>query len=384
MRLLWDHSLIPIAVLSLALLWGGCTNERDFVNPYDPENLRTAGSPPGVELAAGDAQVTVSWQNFGFEGIVKYRIYRRFTGDPDAAFELVGEVNAPTTEFIDEGLTNDAFDFDLGRQLYYVYQISYVDKNGVETPDPDDLPNENEAPLRIWPTAHVTPSVPPPVPTVRIGDQVEDLTVKLFWQDYQFPEDFETFRVLAAKTSSNGNLPRFKLLIEITFNELTDSQRFGSDPMFYFDTSFDQDGVTKVYRVVAADRFGVEAETRINATSPQLPPARPKNVRAVSIPRFGVPRIDVRISWSPNTERDLAGYQIYATTRVGGQLVEGDDLVLRGRATPKDKSVTYAGEPLLLGDQQLVPRRYFITAFDNTPKPDGSLDESGRVEVPLQ
>lgn len=384
MKPLCNQSLIPVAVLSLALLWGSCTNDRDFVNPFDSENLRTAGSPPGLELAAGDAQVTVSWQNSGFEGIVKYRIYRWFNGDPDAAFELVGEVDAPITEFIDEGLINDAFDLAQGRQLHYVYRISYIDKNGVETPNPDDLPDDNETPLRIWPTARITPSVPPPAPTVLVGDQLEDLTVKLFWQDYQFPEDFETFRVLTAKTSSNGDPPRFKLLGEITFNELTDSQRFGSEPIFFFDTNFDQDGVTKVYRVVAVDRFGVEAETRINATSPQLSPAPPQNVQATSFPRFGAPRIDVRISWTPNTERDLAGYQIYATRKVGGQLVLGDDLIRRGTAKPKETSVEYAGEPLLLADQQLIPRRYFITAFDDTPRPDGSLDESQRVEVPLQ
>lgn len=379
MRLLWVQSLFLVAVFSLALLWSGCTNDRDFVNPFDPENLRTAGSPPGLKLTAGDAKVTVSWQNSGFEGIAKYRIYRRFTGDPDAAFELAGEVDVPRTEFIDEGLTNDAFDLAQGRQLHYVYRISYVDKNGVETPDPDAPPGDNEAPLRIWPTARVTPSVPPPTPTVLIGDQVEDLTVKLFWQDYQFPEDFETFRVLAAKTSLNGDRSRFKLLGEITFNELTDSQRFGSEPIFFFDTSFDQDGITKVYRIIAVDQFGVEAEMRINATSPQLPPAPPQNVRAAGGVNFLTGKYVVTLSWAQNTERDLAGYHIYATTRVGGQLVLGDDLIHRGRFKPKETRVTYDSEPLLLTGQQRVPRQYFITAFDDTPRPDGSLDESERV-----
>lgn len=384
MRFLCAEISIPVAILSFALWCGGCTNDRDFVNPFDPENLRTAGSPPGLELAAGDAQVTVSWQNTGFEGIVMYRIYRWFTGDSDSPFELVGEVDAPTTEFIDEGLVNDAFDLTQGRQLHYVYRISYVDKNGVETPNPDDLLDDNETPLRVWPTARVTPSVPPPAPTVRIGDQVEDLTVKLFWEDYHFPEDFKTFRVLAGKTSSSGDPPLFKMLGEITFNELSDSQRFGNEPIFFFDTTFDQDGITKVFRIVAVDQFGVQAETRINASSPQLPPAPPQNVRAASVPRIGAPRIDVSIYWAPNSERDLAGYHIYATTRIGGQLVEGDDLVRRGTARPKETSVTYAGEPLLLADQELRPRRYFITAFDDTPRPDGRPDESARVEVPLR
>ena len=379
MRLHRVEFLIPVTVLGLALLCGGCTNDRDFVNPFDPENLRTSGSPPGLALAAGDAQVTVSWKNYGYEGISKYRIYRRFTGDPDAPFERVGEVDAPITEFIDEGLVNDAFDLTQGRQLHYVYRISYVDRNGVETPDPNDLLDDDQAPLRVWPTARATPSVPPAVPIVRIGDQVEDLTVKIFWQDYQFPDDFESFRVLSAESSAEGDLPQFKLLDEITFNELTDSQRFGNEPIYLFDTSFKQDGITKVYRVIAVDQFGVEAETRINATSPQLPPARPQNVRAAGQIDPWTGKYVVNLSWARNTERDLAGYQIYATTRVGGPLALGDDLIYRARFKPKETQVLYESEPLLLDGQERVPRRYFISAFDDTPRPDGSLDESERV-----
>lgn len=373
------ESLIPVAILSFSLLLDGCTNDRDYVNRFDPENLRTAGSPPGLDLHAGDAQVTVSWQNTGVEGIVKYRIYRWFTGDADSPFELVGEVDAATSVFIDEGLVNDAFDLTQGRQLYYVYRISYVDKNGVETPDPADLLDGNDVPLRIWPNARVTPSVPPPGPIVHIGDQVDDLTVKLFWDDYHFPDDFETFRVLAGKTSLSGDLPQFELLGEISFNELTEGQRFGNEPIYFFDTSFDQDGITKVYRVIAVDQFGVEAETKFNATSPQLPPAPPQNVTAVGWVDPWTGKYVVTLSWARNTERDLAGYHIYATTRVGGPLVLGDDLVFRAKFKPKETQVKYESEPLLLDGQRRVPRKYFISAFDDTPRPDGSLDESERV-----
>lgn len=384
MRLFSIEPLIAATILSFALLLGGCTNDRDYVNPFDPENLRTAGSPPGLEVAAGDSQVIVSWQNSGFEGIVQYRIYRWFTGDADTAYKLVGEVDAPKTEFVDEGLINDAFDLDRGRQLHYVYRITYIDKNGVETPDPNDPPGDEEVPLRIWPTARATPSIPPPAPTVRIGDQVENLTVKLFWDEYQFPEDFESFRVFSATVSPSGNVPRFKQLSEISFNELSDSHRLGNEPIFYFDTTFDHDGVTKVYRVTAVDRFGVEAETRINATSPQLPPSPPHNVRAAAFqPNPDVPRYTVNLYWSPNTERDLAGYHIYATTKVGGPLILGDDLVFRERVKPRETSLTYVGEGYLLVDQQLVNRRYFISAFDDTPRPDGTLDESVKIELPF-
>ena len=85
------------------VFYSACTNnEKDFANPLDPDNFRTAGSPIGLTLAPDDGKVTVSWQNIGNEGIAKYRIYRHFTGDLNLAFELVGEVEAPTTTFTDE------------------------------------------------------------------------------------------------------------------------------------------------------------------------------------------------------------------------------------------------------------------------------------------
>ena len=125
--------------------------------------------------------MTVSWQNIGNEGIAKYRIYRRFTGDLNFAFELVGEVEAPATTFTDEqNIINDAFDEAQGKRLFYEYRISYVDENGVETPDPTAPPSEDEEPRRIWPMEKATPSNPPPIPNVVLGDPT-DLSIKLLW-----------------------------------------------------------------------------------------------------------------------------------------------------------------------------------------------------------
>ena len=374
MILFTRQSLITFALLIAVSFWGGCTRDQDFANPFDPENLRTAGSPSGLELTPGSKQVKVSWQAPRLGGIVKYRIYRRFTGDLNSPFERVGEVDAPATEFIDtKNLRDDARNDQL-RQLYYVYRISYVDKAGAETPDPNAPPGEDEEPRRIWPTAQVTPSVPPPVPNVTVGTPT-DLTVKLFWQDYQSPEDFDVFRVFAAIPDASGDL-EFRLLKNGVLR---------SEQSFYFDKNFDRDGIIKVYRVVAVDKFGVEAVAEIKAASPDLPPAPPKNVQAGARDYFFDPlRYDVRIIWSENTERDLKGYQIYATKAVGGNLVPGEDLVPRRTLGSRKTSVLFTGEEKLLVGQGLVRRRYFITTFDNTPRPDGSIDEGVRVEAILR
>ena len=92
-------------------------------------------------LFAGDKQVRVTWNDIGQEGIKAYRIYRRSTGGADAAFELVGSVDAPANEFIDtQNLENDRRDAD-GRLLGYEYRITYVDVNDVETTGSDEPTN---------------------------------------------------------------------------------------------------------------------------------------------------------------------------------------------------------------------------------------------------
>ncbi|MFB3042514.1 MAG: hypothetical protein ACE1ZS_12045 [Candidatus Poribacteria bacterium] len=377
--------VIRLSVCFTAIVfYSACTNnEKDFANPLDPYNLRTAGSPIGLTLAPGDGKVTVSWQNIGNEGIAKYRIYRRFTGDLNFAFELVGEVEAPATTFTDEqNIINDAFDEAQGKRLFYEYRISYVDENGVETPNPTAPPSEDEEPRRIWPMERATPSNPPPIPNVVLGDPT-DLSIKLLWDDYEHPDDFEFFRVSAA-IPENGKPLRFKLLSD---GVRTAEQTFYFDEGIFNDriSGFSQDGIRKIYRIAAVDRFGVEAVKTIEAVSPNLPPAAPKNFSARYRARsLFNNKYDAILSWkATNKEPDLAGYQIYATNEVGGPLVPGEDLVPRQRVDARDSSVTVVGESPIRVGQSLVLRQYFITAFDDTPKPDGTPDQSPLVAAPL-
>ncbi len=363
--------LIIVTVISCCL---GCADNQDFSNPLDPQNLRTAGSPVGLELLPGDEQITVSWTDTGHEGIIGYRIYRRFTGDANSTFEFVGEVleengSRPKTEFVDtQGLKNDQFDEVNGAPHRYIYRISYIDADGMEVPDPNAPPTESEEPRRFWQTASATPSIAPPIPDVTVGEDLEDLTVKLFWQDYQTPSDFDSFRVIVSQRSLSGEFLPFRLRAELP-----------EDQQYFFDREFDRDNAIKIYRIAAVDQFGVEGVKVIQVTSPNLPPSPPKNVRAGYGLRRG--RYDIRIAWSKNTEPDLAGYLIYATKETGGELVVGKDLIHRRRVDAKDTSVTFTGEGFLLDGQREVPRRYFVSAFDNTPQPNGRRDESEMVEV---
>ena len=363
--------LFPLIVMGF---FGSCTGSEDYTNPLDPQNLRTAGSPVGLELLPGDEQVALTWEDNGHEGIRGYRIYRRFTGDVGSTFELVGEVlgesgERPATEFIDtQNVKNDQLDDVSGAPLRYIYRISYIDPNGVEVPDPNAPPAEDEEPHRMWQTASTTPSIAPPIPNVIVGDELDDLTVKLFWQDYQAPDDFEIFRVTASRRGVRGDFLPFELLAELPRDEL-----------YFFDRGFDKDEVDTIYHIAAVDKFGVEGVKVIQVASPNLPPAPPQNVRVA----FGLRnrRYDAYISWSKNKEPDVAGYQIYATKEARSGPVVRQDLISRRRTDEKDTSVTLTGEEFILDGQDVVPRRYFITAFDDTHHRNGGRDESAIVEA---
>lgn len=356
--------IILLPLLLTITLFIACTNTEDYANPLDSENLRTSGSPDGLSLFPGDKEITVSWSKIEGEGVKEYRIYRREDSKTDEPFELVGTVDASKNVFVDAlNVKNDRRAPD-GTNVEYEYRISYVDINDVETPDPKNPPDVSADTLRIWPTATVTPSIAPPPPLVILGDPI-DLQVNLFWENYPFPPDFAMFRVYIAVYEGPD--------VELKFRKVQELTR---DQIFYRDGSFRHDDITKVYRIAAVDEFGVEGITEIRATSPNLPPAAPKNFQAYYAFRsLFNNKYDVLCVWEDNNkENDLEGFQIYSQDRE-------ENLVPRRLLKPGDTRITITAEdPIVIGGDFYF-KTYFITAFDDTPTPDGKRDESIRVEA---
>jgi hypothetical protein len=372
-----------IAVLPLIWVLGGCSEDL-HQNPFDSENVRTAGAPLELTLLPGDGQIVISWRGIGLDGVKGYRIYRAFTGDPVPSFEMIAEVPAevdPATgkektvyRYTDSGLQNDpAKD---GERLFYIYRVSYVDDNGVETPEPsmplepEYEPGMEELPT-FWPYAKASPSIPPPPVEVTTG-QPQDLRVTLLWTDYLPPDDIAGYRVYGAVVQSKEETPDLKLLHELKYDELYPLR---PEEQYFVDTNFKRDKTLKAYKVVAVDKFGVESQSEIfYAESPNLPPPPPKIVKRLFEPRANV--YNVTLTWRKSDVEDVAGYRIYSRDPFGG--VWELEKTINDPHTTKYKLM---GQRYVKG---LFFREYTITAFDDTPKDDGSYDESPLPEVPPQ
>lgn len=356
--------LLLLPLFLIITMIGACVNSDDYANPLDSENLRTSGSPAGLTIFPGDRQVRVTWNKIDEEGVKEYRIYRRSNSKSEDKFELVGTVDATKNEFVDsQDIENDRKAAD-GTNVAYEYRISYVDINEVETPNPESLLDVSADPMRVWPTATVTPSISPPRPVVTLGDPT-DLTVNLFWENYPFPNDFLMFRVYIAVYEGASVPLNFRKVQELT-----------RDQIFYIDGSFRHDDITKVYRIAAVDEFGVESITEVTATSPNLPPAPPANFQAHYARRslFNF-KYDVLCVWDDNNEEnDLAGFQIYSQAR-------DENIIPRQLLKPGETRVIISGEDPLVIEGVLYYKVYFISSFDDTPTPEGKRDESIRVEA---
>ena len=366
-----------VTFTSIVLVISGCTSDEDYANPLDPQNLRTAGSPPDLTLTPGDHQVTVSWRELNsriVEYIKGYRIYRRFTEDSKTDFEPIplfdknnnslDSIPANQNVYIDKHkLKNDPISTITGDQLYYEYRISYIDDHGIEIPDPTNPPSQDEQPPRVWTTRRTTPSVPPPTPDIILGKE-ENLIVTIIWPDYNPPSDFKEFRIFYTTPTRN------------VFIEIPD---LAPDIRFYRDISFERDGEEKTYRIIAYDNFGVASTATIKVKAPDVSPAPPKDVKATYQTRSFSNRYNVILTWTRNKEPDLAGYWVYSTKQGGGKPTP------RRKVDGKFNSVVLEGEDFILDleTQDLVPRQYFLTAFDDTPKSNGKIDESEKVPVPL-
>jgi hypothetical protein len=365
MKAVWILLIFSAVILFIF----GCDEEAERENPLDAQNIRTGGAPPGITARAGDSQVILSWPNLGLEGAEEYRIYRAYLSTDE--FQFVASVPAQTIDempeytYTDTGLQND------GDNVYF-YRLSYVDADGIETPNPDNPASLSEG----WYLVNLIPSEAPPEPEVVVIEDT-DLQVRLVWEGYadNAPADLSGFRIYSALKAEEGQEQEpFKLIADIEDT----SAEFYVDGNEYTENiiSFSRDLTTKLYKVVAYDAVNVESDTTIlEGTSPNLPPGPPPLVDSEFL--LGINTYEVRLTWRRNLEPDVIGYVVYAQVPPEGEsefkkIIEDPN---ETAALITDRYVVIEGLTYL--------KNYYVTAFDNTPREDGKRDESEPSEIQI-
>lgn len=245
------------------------------------------GAPSGVavEDATIGGQVMVSWNPNAEFDVTGYRVYRSL--DPAGPFSLIsGDQLVTVTRYHDLDLTNGTT---------YYYQVTAVDKA--------DNVSQPSATASGIPTLDTTP---PAAPTgLVVFDRGLGNRLEISWASS--PESDVVGYNVYRSTDPNGPFdPVVNYLI--TDNKISDLGL--------------QNGTTYYYRITARDKAGNESQPSPAVsgipTRDTTPPAVPVNL-IVANAGSGT---SLLLSWVPNTEKDIQGYNIYRSLSENGTYIK--------------------------------------------------------------
>lgn len=224
--------------------------------------------PTGLAGTIGDSQVSLTWTANSEPDLAGYNAYYRMTGSPDWIKKNTSLI--PTADYVVTGLSNG---------VSYDFAVSAVDTE----------PNESAKSATISKTP--ADAVPPAAP-VGLAGTPADMQVDLTWTA-NGEGDLAGYNVYCRTTSPPGSW------------EQKNGALLGS-PGFSV-TGLDN-GVSYDFAVTAKDTSGNESEmcTPISVTpADAIPPAVPTGLAGTA----GDTLVD--LTWTANSESDLAGYKVY-------------------------------------------------------------------------
>ena len=236
----------------------------------------------GVNVAAGDTEVTVRWNVLPEADIAGYDVYRQQVDDPEKVKTKATDTPTEALQFVDKNVVNDTA---------YLYFVRAIDGSGLEGPFSQ-------------PAGPVTPSTPPAKPAGLRASAGKNV-VFLMWTANN-EANLKGYRVYRSDTVDGPQ------------SRITPDQDLDKSIVVYSDTTV-YPGSTYYYFITAVNKNGVESpKSDPVSASPAVPPAAPANVQAVGAER------SVTVTWSPVTTladgTDLAaaevsfrGYRIYRT-----------------------------------------------------------------------
>ena len=250
-----------------------CGNES---GPSGEASATPQDFPPAVPTNLGatpdNAKVDLNWNDNGESDLAGYNVYRSTTqGGP---YSKVNGSLVTVSNYTDTGLTN-------GTTYYYTVT---AEDNGT-----NESGYSNEA--------SATPVDLVPAAPTGLAATPADTQVGLNWND-NGESDLAGYNVYRSTTQGGPYTKINGPLVGV------------SD---YTDTGL-TNGTTYYYVVTAEDNAAQESgySSEVNATPQAVPPAAPSNLGATP------DNAKVDLNWDDNGEPDLAGYNVYRSTTLGG------------------------------------------------------------------
>jgi fibronectin type 3 domain-containing protein len=231
-----------------------------------PRDMTPPAVPAGFDATAGDGKVDLRWSANSESDFASYRIYRRVSGG-----------TWPTTPLATPTAATSLTDDTVVNGTPYEYRITSVDSNG------------NESAPSATVTATPVDRTPPAAPT-GVQAAAGDGSVALQWSD-NTEADLAGYRVYRHVVGADWPTTPLASPTTASWND---------------DTAVN--GTTYEYRVTALDTNGNEsaASPAVTATPvDRTPPGVPTGLSASA----GDGSVD--LSWSADTDGDLAGYRVY-------------------------------------------------------------------------
>jgi fibronectin type 3 domain-containing protein len=249
-------------------------NESSYSNQaYATPQEMAPEVPTGLTATAGEFRVVLDWDDNDDYDFAGYKVYRSLT--QGSGYSPVGGAgNLTSSNFTDTGLTP-------GVTYYYVVTAF------------DTKSNESNYSAEVY----AVPTNNPPAAPTGLDATAGDKQVSLDWND-NTEVDLAGYNVYRSTTSGSG------------YVKINGSLAAAS---VYTDTTVNA-GTTYYYVVRAVDGTSQESgnSNQDSATPYNAPPAAPSGLVGVGGNSI------VTLSWTPNTEDDLAGYSVYRSTSLNG------------------------------------------------------------------
>jgi hypothetical protein len=297
----------------------------------EPPDTTPPAAPTGLSATAGDATVSLDWDDNSEPDLAVYDVYRSTnTGGPYSVIDF----DLTSSDYTDNSVSN-------GTTYYYV--VTAIDTSSNES----GYSNEDSA----TPEADTTP---PAAPT-GLAATAGDATVSLDWND-NGEGDLDGYNVYRSTTSGSG------------YSQLNGSLVGSSD---YIDNSV-SNGTTYYYVVTAVDTSTNESGYSSEASAtPQAAPATALHVADIAM----------------STRARGPNVNAIATVTVvdaGGVPVEGATVSghWSGLTSDSDSGITVADGTVSLSSNKLKnPSGTFTFTVDNITKAGWTYDSAANVET---